>query len=129
VAGHYEGVDERVREHLVTEELSIGDYVLSSGELAAMVVADAAGRLVPGALAETSTLEESFSSGLLEYPQYTRPAEFRGWHVPEVLLSGHHGAIRAWRRAQALQVTAAVRPDLLPGHGTATTGDGADSAE
>ncbi|HEX6506707.1 MAG TPA: tRNA (guanosine(37)-N1)-methyltransferase TrmD [Chloroflexota bacterium] len=113
IAGHYEGVDERVRRHLVTDDLSIGDYVLSAGELAAMVVSDAVIRLLPGALAESSTLEESFTSGLLEYPQYTRPAEYRGWQVPEVLLSGHHGAIRAWRRQEALHATARVRPDLL----------------
>jgi tRNA (guanine37-N1)-methyltransferase len=113
IAGHYEGVDERVREHLVTDELSIGDYVLSSGELAAMVVADAVARLVPDVLAEGSTVEESFSSGLLEYPQYTRPADFRGWKVPDVLLSGHHGQIAKWRREQALWKTFQSRPDLL----------------
>lgn len=113
VAGHYEGVDQRVIEHLVTEELSIGDYVLSSGELAAMVVADAVVRLVPGALASESTVEESFSRGLLEYPQYTRPAQYMGWNVPEVLLSGNHGEIARWRREQALRVTLKQRPDLL----------------
>lgn len=115
VCGHYEGVDERVREHLVTDEISIGDYVLSSGELAAMVVADAVARLVPGVLAAESTLEESFSGPLLEYPQYTRPAEFRGWKVPDVLLSGHHGEIARWRHEQALQRTREMRPDLLDG--------------
>jgi tRNA (guanine37-N1)-methyltransferase len=113
VAGHYEGVDERVREHLVTDELSIGDYVLSAGELAAMVVCDAVVRLLPGALASGSTLEESFREGLLEYPQYTRPATFRGWSVPDVLLSGHHAEIARWRRLQALGRTFLRRPDLL----------------
>jgi tRNA (guanine37-N1)-methyltransferase len=113
VAGHYEGVDERVLEHLVTDELSIGDYVLSAGELAAMVVCDAVVRLLPGALASESTLEESFRESLLEYPQYTRPATFRDWSVPEVLLSGHHGEIARWRRLQALQRTFLRRPDLL----------------
>jgi tRNA (guanine37-N1)-methyltransferase len=113
VCGHYEGVDERVRQHLVTDEISIGDYIVSSGEIAAMVVVDAMVRLVPGVIAETSTLEESFSEGLLEYPQYTRPAEYRGWSVPEVLLSGHHAEIARWRREQALQRTRDRRPDLL----------------
>lgn len=113
VAGHYEGVDERVRQHLVTDELSIGDYVLSCGELAAMVVSDAVVRLVPGALAEGSTAEESFSGHILEYPQYTRPAVFRDWRVPEVLLSGHHGEIARWRRREALRKTFLSRPDLL----------------
>lgn len=113
VAGHYEGVDERVRAHLVTEEISIGDYVLSCGELAAMVVADAVVRLVPGALAHGSAAEESFSDGLLEYPHYTRPATFRDWAVPEILLSGNHAAIAAWRREQALRRTFLRRPDLL----------------
>jgi tRNA (guanine37-N1)-methyltransferase len=113
LAGHYEGVDDRVRQHLATEELSIGDYVLSCGELAAMVVADAAVRLLPGSLASDSTTEESFSSGLLEYPQYTRPAVFREWTVPDVLLSGHHSAIARWRREQALHRTFLRRPDLV----------------
>jgi tRNA (guanine37-N1)-methyltransferase len=113
VAGHYEGVDERVLDHLVTDELSIGDYVLSAGELAAMVVCDAAVRLLPGALASESTLEESFHEDLLEYPHYTRPATFRGWNVPEVLLSGHHAEIERWRRLQALRRTFLRRPDLL----------------
>jgi tRNA (guanine37-N1)-methyltransferase len=115
VAGHYEGVDERVRVHAITDELSIGDYVLSSGELAIMVVADAVVRLVPGALSPYSTRDESFNGGLLEYPQYTRPAEFRGLKVPEVLLSGHHGEIAKWRRRQALRRTFERRPDLLAG--------------
>jgi tRNA (guanine37-N1)-methyltransferase len=113
VAGHYEGVDERVREHVITDELSIGDYVVSSGELAAMVISDAVARLVPGAIAAESTVEESFTSGLLEYPQYTRPAVYREWRVPEVLLSGHHGEIARWRRGQALRRTLVRRPDLL----------------
>jgi tRNA (guanine37-N1)-methyltransferase len=113
VCGHYEGVDERVRQHLVTEEISIGDYVLSSGELAAMVIVDAVVRLVPGVLAEGSTVEESFTEGLLEYPQYTRPATYRDWSVPDVLLSGHHAQVAAWRRSEAQRTTALRRPDLL----------------
>jgi tRNA (guanine37-N1)-methyltransferase len=113
LAGHYEGVDERVREHLVTQELSIGDYVLSCGELAAMVVADAVVRLLPGALADGSASDESFSADLLEYPQFTRPAIFQGWEVPAVLVSGHHAEIARWRRLQALRQTFARRPDLL----------------
>jgi tRNA (guanine37-N1)-methyltransferase len=113
LAGHYEGVDQRVREHLVTQELSIGDYVLSSGELVAMVVADAVVRLLPEALADGSASDESFSADLLEYPQYTRPANFRGWKVPDVLVSGHHAEIARWRRLQALRQTFARRPDLL----------------
>jgi tRNA (guanine37-N1)-methyltransferase len=114
VSGHYEGVDQRVIDELITEELSIGDYVLSSGELAAMVVCDAVIRLLPGALAEGSAADESFSSGLLEYPQYTRPASFRGLDVPAVLLSGHHGEVEKWRREQALRLTRERRPDLVP---------------
>lgn len=113
LAGHYEGVDQRVIDHLITEELSIGDYVLSSGELPAMVVADAAIRLVPGALGEGSAEDESFGGGLLEYPQYTRPAQYRGRPVPDVLLSGNHAAIARWRRERALEETARRRPDLL----------------
>jgi tRNA (guanine37-N1)-methyltransferase len=114
ICGHYEGVDERVRAHLVTDELSIGDYVLTGGELAAMVVIDAVSRLVPGVLGTpASVVEESHSSGLLEYPQYTRPPEFRGWQVPSILLSGNHGAIARWRRKEALRRTRARRPDLL----------------
>jgi tRNA (guanine37-N1)-methyltransferase len=115
ICGHYEGVDERVSLHLADDELSIGDYVLTGGELPAMVVVDAVSRLLPGVLgAGESALDESHSAGLLEYPQYTRPAEFRGWQVPEVLLSGHHGEIERWRRAQALDQTRRRRPDLLP---------------
>jgi tRNA (guanine37-N1)-methyltransferase len=113
VAGHYEGVDERVREHLVTDEISVGDYVLSAGELASIVVADAVARLVPGALATDSIVEESFARGLLEYPQYTRPATYGNWRVPEVLLSGNHGEIARWRRQEAIRATFERRPDLL----------------
>jgi tRNA (guanine37-N1)-methyltransferase len=114
VCGHYEGVDERVREHLVDDELSIGDFVLTGGELAAMVVVDAVSRLIPGVLGkEESVLEESHSSGLLEYPHYTRPAEFRGWRVPDILLSGNHGEIARWRRRESLRRTRARRPDLF----------------
>ncbi len=113
ICGHYEGVDERVREHLVTDEISIGDYVLTGGELAAMVVADAVARLVPGVLAEGSAREESHAGGLLEYPQYTRPAQFRGWDVPPVLVSGHHAQVAAWRRRESLLRTLRQRPDLL----------------
>ena len=114
VCGHYEGVDERVREHLVDDEISIGDYVLSGGELPALVVIEAVARRLPGVLgSETSLAEESHAQGLLEYPQYTRPAEFRGWTVPEVLLSGHHAQIAEWRRRQSILRTARRRPDLL----------------
>ncbi|HEX6542199.1 MAG TPA: tRNA (guanosine(37)-N1)-methyltransferase TrmD [Ktedonobacterales bacterium] len=113
ICGHYEGVDERVREHLVTDEISLGDFVLTGGELAAMVVVDAVARLLPGVLAAGSTEEESHTAGLLEYPHYTRPAEFRGWHVPDVLLSGNHAAIARWRRKESLRRTRARRPDLL----------------
>lgn len=113
VCGSYEGFDERVREHLADDELSIGDYVLTNGALPAMVVVDAVTRLLPGALGDaTSAIEESFSEGLLEYPQYTRPADFRGWSVPEMLLSGNHAAIFRWRHQQALRRTAERRPDL-----------------
>ncbi len=114
ICGHYEGFDERVHLHLATDELSIGDYILTGGELPAMVIVDAVVRLVPGVLgAEEAPLEESFSDSLLEYPQYTRPADFRGWKVPEVLLSGHHGRVREWRRKQSLLRTFFRRPDLL----------------
>ena len=114
ICGHYEGVDERVREHLVDEEVSIGDYVLTGGELPAMVVIDAVTRLLPDALgAQHGAASDSFATGLLEYPHYTRPAEFRGWKAPEVLLSGNHEAIRRWRREQALRRTRERRPDLL----------------
>ena len=118
LCGRYEGVDERVREHLVDGELSIGDYVLGGGEVAAMVVLETVGRLLPGVMGnETSADEESFSDGLLEYPQYTRPATFRTWEVPEVLRSGDHGRIAAWRRAQALSRTVRDRPDLIEARG------------
>lgn len=113
LCGHYEGIDERVREHLVTDELSIGDYVLTGGELAAMVVVDAISRLLPGVLASGSTEEESHSNNLLEYPQYTRPPEFRGWRIPDILLSGHHEQIARWRRKEALRRTRQRRPDLF----------------
>jgi tRNA (guanine37-N1)-methyltransferase len=114
LCGHYEGVDERVREHLATREISIGDYVLTGGELPAMVVIDAVTRLLPGALgAEEGAESDSFADGLLEYPHYTRPADFRGWMVPEMLLSGHHEQIRRWRRKEALRRTLKRRPDLL----------------
>lgn len=109
ICGHYEGVDERVREHLCNDEISIGDYVLTGGELPAMVVIDAVARLVPGVLPPGVTEEESHASGLLEYPHYTRPAEFRGWRVPDVLLSGNHAEIARWRREQAERRTRARR--------------------
>jgi len=114
LCGHYEGVDERIRHYLATDEISIGDYVLTGGELAAMVLIDAVSRLVPGVLgAPDSVVEESHSSGLLEYPQYTRPPDFRGWRVPDLLLGGNHGAIARWRRKESLRRTRARRPDLL----------------
>ena len=114
LCGRYEGVDERVRQHLVTDELSIGDYVLTGGELAAMVVVDAVARLIPGALgAEDAAESDSFATGLLEGPHYTRPETFRGWSVPEVLRSGHAANIARWRRQQALGRTWQRRPDLL----------------
>ncbi len=114
LCGHYEGVDERVREHLADDEISIGDFVLSGGEYAAIVVIDALVRRQPGTLGSSdSLLEESHSDGLLEYPQYTRPAEFRGWQVPDILLSGNHGEIAKWRRQQRILRTARRRPDLL----------------
>lgn len=114
ICGHYEGVDERVREHLVTDEISIGDYVLTGGELAAMVVVDAVVRLLPGVLgSEASPLDDSHVAGLLEYPQYTRPAAYRGWTVPQVLLSGNHAQITNWRREQAIGRTLKRRPELL----------------
>jgi tRNA (guanine37-N1)-methyltransferase len=114
LCGRYEGLDQRIVEHLVDREISVGDYVLSGGEPACVVLLDAVVRLLPGALGdEASTVEESFSEGLLEYPQYTRPAEYRGWAVPEVLLSGNHEAIRRWRREMALCETKKKRPDLI----------------
>ncbi len=114
ICGEYEGVDERIREHLVTDEISIGDYVLSSGEIAAMVVVNAVVRLIPGFVgSEESVAEDSHSEGLLEYPHYTRPPDFRGWRVPEVLLSGNHAEIAKWRREQSIIRTVKRRPDLL----------------
>ena len=114
LCGRYEGVDERIADHLIDDMLSVGDYVLSGGEAAALVVIEAASRLVPGVMGnELSAEDESFSSGLLEYPQYTRPAQFRGWTVPDVLLSGNHKAIAEWRQAQALARTVNFRPDLI----------------
>jgi tRNA (guanine37-N1)-methyltransferase len=114
ICGHYEGYDERIREHLVTDELSIGDYVLTGGEIPAMVLIDSVVRLLPGVLGnETSAVTDSYSTGLLEHPHYTRPAAFRGWEVPEVLISGHHANIEVWRRQQSLLRTLERRPDLL----------------
>jgi tRNA (guanine37-N1)-methyltransferase len=117
ICGRYEGVDERVAEHLITDEISIGDYVLTGGEIPAMVVVDAVTRLLPNALGgETSALRDSFSAlscGLLDCPHYTRPAEFRGWRAPDVLISGHHGEVAKWRRRAALIKTLKMRPDLI----------------
>jgi tRNA (guanine37-N1)-methyltransferase len=114
LCGRYEGVDQRIADHLVDDELSVGDFVLAGGELAALVVIEAVARLLPDVLGnEESARDESFAAGLLEYPQYTRPAEFRDWPVPEVLRSGDHGAVAAWRRRQALLRTAERRPDLI----------------
>lgn len=114
LCGRYEGIDDRVRENLATEEMSIGDYVLSGGELPAMVIVDAVARLIPGVVGdEDSVAGDSFSRGLLDYPHYTRPAEFRQWKVPDVLVSGHHGEIRKWRKRQAIELTLLRRPDLL----------------
>ena len=124
LCGRYEGVDDRVRAHLVDGELSVGDLVLAGGELAALVVVEAVARLLPGVLGnEASSEDESFSDGLLEYPQYTRPADFRGMVVPEVLRSGDHGRIRRWRRAQALARTLVRRPDLIEARGGLTAED------
>jgi tRNA (guanine37-N1)-methyltransferase len=118
LCGRYEGVDERVFEHLVDDELSIGDYVLAGGEAAAFVVVEAVTRLVPGVMGnEESADDESFGQGLLEYPHYTRPAEFRGWSVPEILRSGDHGRVARWRRAQSLARTVGRRPDLVAARG------------
>ncbi|HEX6923725.1 MAG TPA: tRNA (guanosine(37)-N1)-methyltransferase TrmD [Bacillales bacterium] len=116
ICGHYEGYDERVRDELADDEISIGDYVLTGGELASMVVIDSVVRLLPGVLGNAeSPKNDSFSDGLLEYPQYTRPADFRGYKVPDVLISGHHGRIEEWRRYQSLKRTYERRPDLLEG--------------
>ena len=114
ICGHYEGIDERVREELVDEEFSIGDYVLTGGEIPAMVLVDCVSRLIPGVLGKDESLvNESFEANLLEGPQYTRPADFRGFKVPDVLLSGNHKQIEQWRQAQALKRTNEIRPDLL----------------
>src|SRR6201987_2732228 len=114
ICGHYEGVDHRVIEHLVDLEISIGDYVLTNGAIAAVVLVDAVVRLIPGVLGdEQSAADDSFSAGLLETPQYTRPAEFRGWKIPGVLLSGNHAEISKWRKEEALKRTKQNRPDLL----------------
>jgi tRNA (guanine37-N1)-methyltransferase len=114
ICGRYEGFDERIRQHLATDEISIGDYVLTGGELGALAIVDAVTRLIPGVLGDpTGALDDSHASGLLEYPHYTRPAEFRGWAAPEVLLSGDHARIERWRREQALRRTFQRRPDML----------------
>jgi tRNA (guanine37-N1)-methyltransferase len=114
ICGRYEGVDERIREHLTDKEISIGDYILTGGELSALVLIDAVSRFIPGVLGNSeSTLSESFSHGFLEYPQYTRPAEYKGWKVPEVLVSGNHAEIERWRRYKSLKRTFKRRPDLL----------------
>ncbi|MBQ7690309.1 MAG: tRNA (guanosine(37)-N1)-methyltransferase TrmD [Muribaculaceae bacterium] len=121
LCGHYKGVDYRIREHLVTREISIGDYVLTGGELPAAVIADAVVRLLPGAIGdEQSALSDSFQDGLLEAPVYTRPAEFNGWRVPDVLLSGHQARIDEWQMEQALERTRRLRPHLLDGNTTTT---------
>ncbi len=114
LCGRYEGIDERVREHLVTDQISIGDYVLTGGELPALVIIDAVARFIPGVLGDPDgATDDSFASGLLEYPHYTKPEDFRGWRVPDVLLSGNHALIARWRREQALERTKKNRPDLL----------------
>jgi tRNA (guanine37-N1)-methyltransferase len=114
ICGRYEGVDERIREYLVTDEISVGDYVLTGGELPAMILIDAVSRLLPGVLGDpTGAEDDSHSMGLLEYPHYTKPPEFRGWKVPDVLLSGDHGRIEKWRREQAITRTLNKRPDML----------------
>jgi len=124
LCGRYEGVDHRVAEHLVDGELSVGDVVLAGGEAAALVVVEAVARLVPGALGNADSVEEeSFAAGLLEYPQYTRPASFRGWEVPDVLRSGDHGRVATWRRLEALKRTLLRRPDLLAARGGLTPGE------
>ncbi len=130
LCGHYEGFDERIREGLNVREVSIGDYVLSGGEPAAMVLIDAVVRLLPGALGDPQSVQdESFSHGLLEYPQYTRPRDFRGMKVPEILLSGDHAKMEAWRREQALARTRRRRPDLLNGPGADRAAPGAGGTE
>ncbi len=117
LSGHYEGIDQRIRDQLIDQEISIGDYVLTNGTLAAAVVIDALARFIPGVLGEEKSLtSESFTGKLLDFPQYTRPAEFRGMSVPEVLLSGHHGEIEKWRLARRMEKTRQIRPDLLEKH-------------
>jgi tRNA (guanine37-N1)-methyltransferase len=124
LCGRYEGIDERVREHLIDGEVSVGDVVLAGGEVGALLIIEAVGRLVPGVLGNsTSTDDESFADGLLEYPHYTRPAEFRGWEVPDVLRSGDHGRVARWRRAQALSRTIERRPDLIAARGGVSDAD------
>ncbi len=123
LCGHYKGIDERVRQHLVTREVSIGDYVLTGGELAAAVLSDAIIRLIPGVIGdETSALSDSFQDGLVAPPAYTRPADYRGWKVPDVLLSGHQARIDAWRHEQSVERTRRRRPDLLPPDGASQAG-------
>ncbi|MBE2214513.1 MAG: tRNA (guanosine(37)-N1)-methyltransferase TrmD [Opitutaceae bacterium] len=115
LSGHYEGIDQRIRDHIIDEEISIGDYVLTNGTIAAAVVVDVLARFIPGVLGEENSLtHESFTRNLLDFPQYTRPADFRGWKVPEVLLSGNHALIERWRLEQSLEKTRRLRPDLLP---------------
>ncbi|WP_078395402.1 tRNA (guanosine(37)-N1)-methyltransferase TrmD [Shouchella patagoniensis] len=122
LCGHYEGFDERVREHLVTDEISLGDYVLTGGELGAMVIADSVTRLIPGVLGnENSAITDSHSTGMLEHPHYTRPADFRGMRVPDILLSGHHANIEEWRLKESLRRTYARRPDLLEANSLSET--------
>jgi tRNA (guanine37-N1)-methyltransferase len=124
IAGRYEGVDERVAEHLATDEISIGDYVLTGGEMPALVVLDATVRLVPGVVGDAASVEsDSFAAGGLDHPHYTRPAVFRGWPVPDVLLSGHHGEVDRWREAQRQRRTRMRRPDLMAGKGERDEGD------
>ncbi len=130
LCGRYEGVDQRVRDHLIDDEVSLGDFVLSGGEVAAIAVIEAVGRLVPGVMGNASSAEdESFSDGLLEYPHYTRPWEFREWEAPEVLRSGDHAKIDTWRRAQALRLTVERRPDLIEARGGLSEADKALLAE
>ncbi len=124
LCGRYEGIDERVRQHLVDGEVSVGDVVLAGGEVPALLIVEAVGRLVPGVLGNAdSTAEESFSDGLLEYPHYTRPAQFRDWTVPEVLRSGDHGRVQRWRKAQSLRRTIDRRPDLIAERGGLSDAD------